>query len=151
MVTNSNIRTKGDIITGLNDVFDRTIAYCKAQDENIFEKPLAVGKWSTAQNIEHLCNSTFPMVKGMSIPKLMMKVTFGTNNRSERTIDELYVKYQTALAGGQKAPPKFDPTFIGNEKKQEMLDKFDHARVKLIKVLMQNGAASQQLLPELIA
>ena len=149
MVINSDIQTKADIISGLQDVFDRTIAYCQAQDDTIFDKPLAEGKWSAAQNIEHLCTSTFPMAKGMSMPKLMMKATFGTNNRSEKTIVELYAKYQSALAGGQKAPAKFDPESIGNEKKVEMLEKFAYARDKVITVLdkWDDKSLSKYILP----
>lgn len=135
MLVNSNLHWKSDIISGLNDVYDRIISYCNDQDDSIFAKPLSEGKWSTAQNLEHLCTSTFPMVKGMAMPKLMMKATFGTNNRSEKTIEELYAKYKAALAGGQKAPPKFDPAQIGNDQKQELLEKFAYARTKLLKVL----------------
>lgn len=149
MVVNSDTHSKEDIIIGLNDVFDRTIAYCQAQDDSIFEKPLAEGKWSTAQNIEHLCTSTFPIAKGIALPKLMMKVTFGTNNRKERSIDELYAKYKSVLANGLKAPPKFEPAFISNDKKTEMLQKFAHAKDKLIKVLdkWDEAALSKYILP----
>jgi len=135
MTINSNISTKEDIIDGLVDVFDKTIQYCSAQDDTIFEKPLAIGKWSTAQNIDHLCSSTFPMIKGMSMPKLLMKATFGTNNRAEKSIDDLYSKYKAALTNGVKAPPQFDPDIINNDQKQQLLEKFEYAKTKLLKVL----------------
>ena len=89
------------------------------------------------------------MVKGMSIPKFVMKATFGTNNRTERTIDELYAKYQVALDKGQKAPAKFSPVLIGNDKKKDVLEKFDYARVKLMKILdkWDEAALSKYILP----
>ncbi len=135
MIINSDIQTKADIIAGLEDVFGRTIQYVEHQDDDMFSQPLAAGKWSTAQNIEHLCSSTFPMAKGMSMPKLVMKASFGTNNRTEKTIDELYLKYKSAIAVGLKAPQKFAPDVINNDQKSEMLEKFAHAKTKLINVL----------------
>jgi len=135
MVVDSNIQTKEEIITGLIDVFDRTYAYCNAQHNDLFEKPISEGKWSTAQNIDHLCSSTFPLAKAMSMPKLAMKMTFGTNNRSERTIDALFEKYKSALANGLTAPAQFEPPVITNAQKMEVLNKFKYAKEKLITVV----------------
>jgi len=149
MVINSNLHSKSDIISGLNDVYDRIISYCNDQDDSIFAKPLSEGKWSTAQNIEHLCTSTYLMTKGISMPKLVLKGSFGTCNRPEKTINEVYAKYKSALANGQKAPAKFDPAVIGNDMKTELLQKMDNERHKIIKVLdnWDEKALSKHILP----
>ena len=148
MITNPNINAKADIIDGLIDVFDRTIEYCQNQDHTSFEKSIN-DKWSTAQNIEHLCSSTFPIAKAMAMPKLMMKMTFGTNNREERSITEIYDKYQVKLKEGLKAPSQFEPAFIGNNQKKETLEKFKYAKEKLIKIVdkWDEKAMSKYLLP----
>jgi len=134
MVINSNLQTKEEIINALIEVFDRTAQYCLDQDDGLFEKPIKVGKWSTAQNIDHLCSSTFPIAKAMTMPKLAMKMTFGTNNRNEKSIDELFEKYKKGLASGIKAPAQFEPPFISNDQKKDTISKFKYAKEKLIKV-----------------
>jgi len=134
MVINANIRTKEEILNALIEVFDRTSQYCLDQDDDLFEKPIRAGKWSTAQNIDHLSSSTFPIAKAMAMPKLAMKMTFGTNNRDEKSIDELFEKYKKGLASGIKAPAQFEPPLISNDQKKETLSKFIYAKEKLIKV-----------------
>jgi len=133
MVINSNIQSKEEIVAALIDVFDRTYQYCTDQDAELFQVPVKVGKWSTAQNIDHLCSSTFPLAKAMSMPKLAMRMTFGTNNRDERPIDGLFEKYKAALNNGLTAPSQFQPPQISNDQKDETLSKFKYAKEKLLK------------------
>lgn len=135
MLVDSNIQSKDEIISALIDVFDRTHQFCLDQDDSLFEKPIKEGKWSTAQNIDHLCSSTFPIAKAMALPKLAMKVSFGTNNREEKTIEALFAKYTNALQGGVTAPAQFEPPLLTNNQKTETLSKFHYAKEKLVKVL----------------
>lgn len=149
MVINPNIHTKEEIVAGIHDCFDRAMAYVRDQADSSFEKPLADGKWSTAQNIDHLCSSTFPIAKALAMPKLMMKMTFGTNNRKEKTISEVFEKYKVALGNGLKAPSQFTPPEIANHQKAATLEKFQSAKNKLIKVLdkWDEKALSKYILP----
>ena len=149
MIVNSNIHTKDQIIESLKDVFDRTHKYCQEQPDHLFAKPIREDKWSTAQNLEHLCSSAFPLTKGMSLPKIFLKTTYGANNRAEKDIDQLYAKYKRVLGEGVVAPPKYSPNDISKDQKEEILGKFQYAKEKLIKVLQKwdEKSLSKYVLP----
>lgn len=131
----AQIQTKSEIIQELEAAWLSVIHQCRQQPDEHFATPIAPGKWSTAQNIEHLCSSTFPLAKGLATPKLILRMTIGVNNRTEKTLEGLYEKYKSVLATGVKAPAKFEPKVFSNEQKEELLNKFAYAKEKLIKVL----------------
>lgn len=69
----------------------------------------APGKWSPAQQAEHLVKSVQPVTLAFGLPKFMLKLIFGKSNRPSRTFDELVARYHTKLAAGGRASKQFIP------------------------------------------
>lgn len=55
------------------------------------------GKWSAGQHVIHLVQSTKPLLKALSMPNWLLKWKFGSNNRTNRTFDEVVINYRTKL------------------------------------------------------
>ncbi|MEO0900079.1 MAG: DinB family protein [Bacteroidota bacterium] len=55
------------------------------------------GKWTAAENLEHLFMSTKPLVKALNMPKLVLG-QFGKPNRPTRTLPEIASRYYERLS-----------------------------------------------------
>ncbi|MBT8219046.1 MAG: DinB family protein [Bacteroidia bacterium] len=145
----SGALSKSSIADQLNVAFEELIDYCESQDDQIFEIPLSEGKWSTAQNLDHLCSSTFPLIRAMKMPKFTLRMSFGRMNRNEKTFDQLLAKYKKVLQGGVVAPTRFSPNSISNDEKKVLLSKFNQAKTQLLNVLnkWEEGALSKYIIP----
>lgn len=69
----------------------------------------APGKWSPAQQAEHLVKSVRPVSLALSLPKFVLSLIFGKANRQSRTYDDLITKYKAKLAAGGTASKPFVP------------------------------------------
>lgn len=77
------------------------------------------GKWTAGQQTEHLIKSTNPIVKGLSLPKFILKLKFGKANRTSKTYDELVSKYHTKLEQGGKSTDKYSPSKVPGSLRQK--------------------------------
>ena len=67
------------------------------------------GKWSVAQNVEHINKSIAPIVKYFSIPKEVIETKFGLCNHSSVSKEEISDAYKEVLLKGIKAPDRLVP------------------------------------------
>lgn len=67
------------------------------------------GKWSAAQQLDHLIRSVRPVVLGLSLPPFLLKLIFGRAKHASRDYDTLVKSYQEALAKGGKSPKAYEP------------------------------------------
>ena len=111
--------TKEEIISELNRVFKETEVSVQSFDNNTFEISND-GKWSAAENFQHLILSGKPVANGLKTPKLVL-VAFGRSKNGSRSYDELVAAYKQKLAEGGKATPKFVPKEEQTLDKKEML------------------------------
>lgn len=74
----------------------------------------APGKWSPAQQAEHLVRSVRPVALAFGLPKFILSLLFGKANRPSRSFDELVARYQARLAAGGRASKPFIPGVPGN-------------------------------------
>ncbi len=56
------------------------------------------GKWNTGEHVIHLIQSENALNKALWLPKFYLKYKFGTNNRDNRTYNQIVRKYQEKLA-----------------------------------------------------
>jgi hypothetical protein len=93
------------------------------------------GKWTAGQQTEHLIKSTSPIVQGLSLPKFMLKLKFGTANRESKTYDELVSKYHMKLEQGGKSTDKYSPAkvpgSIRQKKSKQLLHNIESICTKL--------------------
>jgi len=107
MAVSSSPSTRDEIISSFEAVHrDGNAFWGRFKTEDFF-KPLGDG-WSPAENVRHLIKSERPVVKALSMPKILLRFRFGKSRRKSMTFDELRDRYQQRLAEGVKAG-KFTP------------------------------------------
>ncbi len=92
--------------------------YVKPIEKEGFTKTID-GKWSIAQNLDHLIRSTKPIVKALGAPKMGLRM-FGKPNGPSRSYEVLLELYQNELENGAKAGGPFLPESEMNQ--TEMLE-----------------------------
>ena len=97
---------KSQIKDQLDRVFNETIEWIDQYPDNELNKTLIKGKWTAAGHGYHLIKSTKAVSMAMKKPKLLLRWMFGTNNRQEKTYDQLKDKYYKALQGLNVTAPK---------------------------------------------
>ena len=93
------------------------------------------GKWNTGEHIVHLIQSENALNKALWLPKFYLKYKFGTNNRDNRTYDQIVKKYQDKLAAnpGVVANTSRKMPTITLSNKEFYISKLEKEKKKLIK------------------
>lgn len=130
-----DIQTKEQIIDELEKVYGQLIHWLNNHDDQLFEQPEAPEKWSAGQHADHLIKSTAPLRKGLAMPTMALRATFGTNNREEYAFEALKEKYKNGLAAGGQATGRFVPPPIHNDQKKELIAQLEYELTGLKKVL----------------
>lgn len=125
------IKSKVDIIKELNARYSVLMNWLDNQNEDLFEKG-PEGKWTTGEHISHLITSSKMLNQGLNMPKLVLKATFGKNNRTERTYEEIIIKYKEKLAAGGVAPNRFAPKSVSKAEKQKLIDLLKSENQKMV-------------------
>lgn len=126
------IQNKTQLKAALRQSFGAVVYAIDELSEDTFLTPRAEGAWSPGEILGHLILSTKPVNKAMSLPKLMLKATFGTNNREERSFDQTKKKYFQALADGLKSPSNFQYDGVAKKGKEYMITSFTKELDKLL-------------------
>src|SRR4051812_43357219 len=104
----AKMQTKDEIKKDLDSVFKKMDNYLKTVDDNVFKKSVN-GKWSIAQNIDHLTISNLVTTLSLKTPKFVLKKSFSTAKRPAWNYDEVVWRYQRSLSNGAKASLPFQP------------------------------------------
>jgi len=79
------------------------------------------GKWTAAQQLDHIVKSVTPVNMAMGLPKFILQWKFGVANRSSKTYEGLVEKYNRKLLEGGKASGRFIPPPIEVGQKEKLL------------------------------
>lgn len=79
------------------------------------------GKWTAAQQLDHIVRSVSPVNMAMGLPKIIVRWKFGTANRPSKTYEGLVEKYTRKLQEGGKASGRFVPPAIEAAQKKILL------------------------------
>ncbi len=97
------------------------------------------GKWSAAQQLDHLVRSVSPVRMALNIPKFILQWRFGLANRPSLTFEKLVNKYTTKLNEGGRATGQFIPPIVDSNKREKLLHQLKSQVDKLSKnILAQN-------------
>jgi hypothetical protein len=107
--------------------------------ELVFQKE---GKWSAAQQVQHIYKSLKPLALGLQLPKFIIKTIWGKANRNSKTYEELVQKYLNKLTLGGKASKPFVPKTVAAKDVMFWNKKVEKALVKLVKNI-QNFSESE--------
>ncbi|WP_420574208.1 DinB family protein [Kordia sp.] len=93
------------------------------------------GKWNTGEHIVHLIQSERALNKALLLPRFYLKYKLGTNNRENRTYQEIVEKYQKKLADNPGAVANISKKMpeIKLTNKHSYISKLDKEKKKLIK------------------
>jgi hypothetical protein len=109
--------TKAEAIQKLSEAFFAIEALINSiPQEQFFQKP-ANGKWSVAENVEHLFLSVQPLV-GLFGKKEMMLANWGRSEHASKTFDELteiYLERLSKLPSGVAFGPVAPVTVAGTK------------------------------------
>lgn len=89
------------------------------------------GKWSAAQQLDHIVRSVSPVNMALGIPKFIVQWKFGMANRPSKSFDALIEKYNLKLSAGGKASGRFVPPTVTANKKEQLLARLNTLVVKL--------------------
>ncbi len=81
------------------------------------------GKWTAAQQFEHIHLSTKPLKPALKLPAWFLKLYIGKANRASKTYEELVAKYKLKLEQGGRAGKGFIPKGIETKERQALANK----------------------------
>ncbi len=127
--------TKNEIITSAEDSFAQFYQTCSGFTETFFfERP--AGKWSVAENMQHLILSINTTTLAYSLPKFLVKWIGGKPNRESRTYDEVQARYNKRLEEGATASSRYVPKPIEIKYgKEKLLSNWKKSTERFIRVL----------------
>ena len=111
---------KQEIIIQLKNNHLAFIEYISTLNENDFLYA-PTNKWTAGQQLDHIHRSTSPVLLAISLPKFMLKLLFGENNRANKNYDALIEKYNQALTKGGKASGRFIPKSVAFTEKLRLI------------------------------
>lgn len=81
------------------------------------------GKWSVAQNVEHINIVLFRLSNYLSLPKSTIKSNFGLSERKSTSNEKNIIVFRNALANGVKAIDSFIPELNPETSIEELVSK----------------------------
>jgi hypothetical protein len=141
---------KEEIIQKLNQEVLMASAYFNSLPAAVFVERSIPGKWSSAENVQHLVLSVRPLLLAFSLPKFMLRLMFGKPNRPGRTFEQVVEKYKAKLEAGGRAGKTFTPQEFKHDMPQKpLLEKFNKAYNDFARKILtlQEAQLDQYLLP----
>lgn len=136
--------TKKEIIHAAENMFNQFTGFCEALDDQQFFKVPVAGKWSVAENVQHLVVSTSTTTLAYSLPAFIVRLIGGTPNRNSMPYEALAQKYGNKLAAGGRASGRFVPTRGSIQtSKTQMLTNWKRVTEKFIRVLQNKTSESK--------
>lgn len=115
---------KSGIKSNLRKSFSEVIYAINNLNNRDYLNPRREGKWSPGDILGHLILSTKGIIKGMKIPKPILRAQFGISDREERDISKLTSIYSNALSIGVKAPATVIFRGVAEKGKESMIATF---------------------------
>jgi hypothetical protein len=111
---------KPQIIQLLQQKYNAFIAYIQTLTvEEFLYAP--TGKWTAAQQLDHIHKSVKPLTQAMGYPKFVPRLLFGKANRPSKTYEELINRYNEKLLLGGRASGRFVPPAIFANQKDALI------------------------------
>jgi DinB superfamily len=101
-------QTREQLLAAFEEQEAGSATYWRAFETAAFFRTIG-SSWSPAHTVRHLSKSLRPVVKALTMPKLLLRLMFGRARRPSMTYDDFVARYQKALAEGGKAG-RFGPS-----------------------------------------
>ena len=115
------------IISELTLHHDAFVAKLESLSDQDFIRQ-AGNKWTAGQQLEHIIKSVKPIDKAFSLPLFVLKMKFGTTDRSNKTYADLVAEYLEVLKENQDyvLPEQFAPEQIPPHIKHKKMKELVH-------------------------
>ncbi len=100
------------------------------------------GKWSAAQQLDHIIKSISPVSMAMSLPSGLLQLLFGKANRPSRSYAALVEKYTLKLNEGGRASGRFIPGNHNADNRDALVAKLNRLTQKLCEKVNHYSEAS---------
>lgn len=128
---------KQEITAKLNDEVSATESSLMQTGNDVFFKK-AGGKWSIAENVQHLVLSAKPLNLAFSLPKISFRILFGKPYRKSYPYDEIVMRYKQLLKDGAVATGAYVPKSVPVKgDKRELVTRFKSTYATLSSKLQQ--------------
>lgn len=94
--------TRDEIIAAIAARHAESVDYWRTFDTTSFFAPIGAA-WSPSFNVRHLTKSMRAVTRGLTMPRMVLRVTFGKADAPSRTYDEIRSAYYIVLANGGQA------------------------------------------------
>lgn len=122
---------KFHIISSTENIVAEILKVCKQMNNDHFFH--SEGKWSVAENLEHLRLSFYRSWQGMFIPKFISKRMFGKPTHESLPYEVLEETYKAKLKAGAKATKEYIPSIDpAKTSKEELMERFERATIKYL-------------------
>lgn len=126
-------KSKEEIVAALTESFQQLDLLCGSIDRPLFNVSKE-GKWTPAENFQHLVTATRMTSLAFSLPKLMPRLLYGKPKRTSHGYSKVVDNYQRKLNQGAQASGAYVPKKINYEQArlQHQLTKEGERLVRLI-------------------
>ena len=129
--------TTKELLQKIHTLHQEVNSFISSCEEHQLNAPRPNGKWSIAEELGHLINALEQSNKGLLLPKFFIKYKFGTNNRQERTYEEVVKKYLDKLALVAIPNNPFQVKEVEQISKEKLLKQYTKQQQKFEKRLSQ--------------
>jgi hypothetical protein len=139
MNSTATLFSRESILSALDKTHGEVSTFFGSQHPEGFHQR-AAGAWSLAENLEHLIRSVKPVATAMRLPKVTLRLMFGTPPEPSRSFEQIKQAYVQELAKGAQASGRFLPTQPGKDphlttKQADLLKQWEKTSSGLISAL----------------
>lgn len=127
------MQTRSEITTALKARFDEVESWFAQRPDSAFGFA-PPDRWTEGQHLNHLILSAKPLNRALRLPRIALRMKFGTAKAPGETMDALAARYEATLAGGAKATSRFVPPAVALEDKPRLLEALRHEGKRLVEV-----------------
>ena len=127
------MQTRSEITSALSTRFADTAAWFAEQPDTTF-CTAPPERWSKGQHLDHLILSAKPLNLALRLPRIALRMKFGTAKAPGETMEDLVARYEATLAAGGKASGRFVPPTVTLEDKPRLLEALRREGERLVEV-----------------
>src|SRR5688572_12748414 len=118
--TEATILQRNELAAQLQQNHDAFTSYINSLAEPEFVQA-ANGKWTAGQQLQHILLAVQPLNQVLRLPKLVIRMLFGTANRPGKTYEGLVEKYKSKLQQGGRAAGRFVPKEVSFSDRPQLI------------------------------
>jgi hypothetical protein len=127
------VKTRDEIVDAVQGAQREGAAYWSAFDADVFFRKIGQS-WSPSETVRHLTKSIRAVVKGLTMPRLILRLSFGKPHRPSVTYDALIARYRGVLEAGGRAG-RFAPSPQTSSGRSTILERLTQANEDLRKAI----------------